>query len=135
MAGGSAALAARRASEASWLRFESGSTGSVGRISLTAAFVPPVQAGHDAMQPRPWLAVQSYAAYRESALDRIHSVIHWNEDELEYDTHRAVAALAGSRVKLTVHVRAYGPTRPEQLVRLAEAVHRARGREPGMLLL
>lgn len=96
-------------------------------ISLTAAFVPPVQSGHDAMQPRPWLAVQSYAAYRESALDRIHSVIHWNEDEVEYDTHRAVAALAGSRVKLTVHVRAYGPTRPQQLVRLAESVRRAGG--------
>jgi hypothetical protein len=94
-------------------------------VKLTAAFVPPVQSGHDAMQPRPWLAVQSYAAYRESALERIHSVIHWNEDELEYDTHRAVAALAGSPVKLTVHLRAYGPTRPQQLPRMAEAVRRA----------
>ena len=92
---------------------------------MTAAFVPPVQAGHDAMQPRPWLAVQSYAAYRDSALDRIHSVIHWNEDELEYDTHRAIAALADSRVKLTIHVRAYGPTRPQQLLRMAEAVRHA----------
>ena len=69
--------------------------------------------------------MQSYAAYRESVLDRIHSVIHWNEDELEYDTHRAVDALAGSRVKLTVHVRGYGPTRPQQLPRMAEAVRRA----------
>jgi len=94
-------------------------------VSLTAAFVPPVQAGHDALQPRPWLAVQSYAAYRESVLDRIHSVIHWNEDELEYDTHRAVDALAGSKVKLTVHVRGYGPTRPQQLPQMAEAVRRA----------
>ncbi len=95
---------------------------------LTVAFVPPVQSGHDAMQPRPWLAVQSYAAYRESVLDRIHSVIHWGEDELEYDTRRALTALAGSRVALTVHLRAYGPTRPQQLVRMAEAVHRAGAR-------
>jgi len=94
-------------------------------ISLTVAFVPPVQAGHDALQPRPWLAVQSYAAYRDSVLDRIHSVIHWDEDELEYDTHRAVDALADSRVKLTVHLRAYGPTRPKELMPMAEAVHRA----------
>lgn len=94
-------------------------------IRLSAAFVPPVQAGHDAMQPRPWLAVQSYAAYRESALDRIHSVVHWDEDALEYDTHRAVEAMAGSHVAITTHIRAYGPTRPEQLVRMAEAVRRA----------
>lgn len=94
-------------------------------IELSAAFVPPVQAGHDAMQPRPWLAVQSYHAYRDSALDRIHSVVHWDEDALEYDTYRAVDAMAGSRVRLTTHVRAYGPTRPEQLSTMARAVARA----------
>jgi len=94
-------------------------------IELSAAFVPPVQPGHDSMQPRPWLAVQSYAAYRDSALDRIHSVVHWDEDALEYDTYRAVDAMAGSRVRVTTHVRAYGPTRPSQLERMAEVVYRA----------
>lgn len=94
-------------------------------VSLSVAFVPPVQSGHDAMQPRPWLAVQSYAAFRDSVLDRIHSVVHWNENELEYDTHRAVDALAGGRTRITTHVRAYGPTRPEQLMTMAQAVRRA----------
>ncbi len=94
-------------------------------VELSAAFVPPVQAGHDAMQPRPWLAVQSYAAYRDSALDRIHSVVHWDEDALEYDTYRAVDAVRGSKVGITTHIRAYGPTRPAQLKRMAEAVSRA----------
>jgi hypothetical protein len=94
-------------------------------VSLSVCFVPPVQAGHDAMQPRPWLAVQSYAAYKNAPVDRIHSVIHWDEDPVEYDTCRAVAALAGGTVKLTTHIRAYGPTRPEQLIRLASAVQRA----------
>lgn len=99
-------------------------------IELSAAFVPPVQAGHDAMQPRPWLAVQSYAAYRDSALDRIHSVVHWDEDAVEYDTYRAVDAVSGSGVRLTTHVRAYGRTRPDQLRRFAEAV--ARGGADGL---
>jgi len=93
-------------------------------VELTVAFVPPVQAGHDAMQPRPWLAVQSYAAHKDAPLDRIHSVVHWDEDAVEYDTHRATDAVAGGRTKIVTHVRAYGPTRPEQLPRLAEAAER-----------
>ena len=93
-------------------------------LTLSVAFVPPVQSGHDAMQPRPWLATQSYAAYKDSAVDLIHSIVHWDEDALQYDTHRAADAVAGGRTKIVTHVRAYGPTRPEQIPRLVEAVHR-----------
>ena len=54
-------------------------------VRLSVAFVPPVKAGHDALQPRPWLAAQSYAAYKDAA-ELIHCVVHWNADVVEYDT-------------------------------------------------
>jgi hypothetical protein len=93
-------------------------------VALSMAFVPPVKVGHDASSPRAWLGAQSYAAYREAAADLIHCVVHWEADVVEYDTRRAVDMLAGSRVQVCTHVRAYGKTRPEELVGLARAVER-----------
>lgn len=93
-------------------------------LVLSMAFVPPVKVGHDAASPRAWLCAQSYAAYKDSAADRIHCVVHWDADVVEYDTRRAVDATAGGRVKICTHVRAYGRTRPEELPGLVEAVRR-----------
>ena len=70
------------------------------------AFVPPVKAGHDSLQPRPWLAAQSYAAYKDVA-EMIHCVVHWNADVVEYDTHRAVDAVKGGVAKIGTHIRCY----------------------------
>ena len=93
-------------------------------VVLSMAFVPPVKVGHDAYQPRAWLAAQSYAAYRDSAADWIHCVVHWEPDVVEYDTRRAVDAVAGGNAKIATHVRAYGSTRPEELPDLVRAVGR-----------
>jgi len=93
-------------------------------IKLTAAFVPPVKPGHAASTPRPWLAAQSYAAYKDSALDMIHCVIHWGADTVQYDTTRAVDAVRGSKLKICTHVKAYGTTRPDEIHQLADAALR-----------
>ena len=93
-------------------------------ILLSAAFVPPVKIGHDAASPRPWLAAQSYAAFADSELDLIHCVIHWGQDVVEYDTRRAVNAVAGSGTKICTHIKAYGGTRPEELGPLGAAARR-----------
>ncbi|NQU10581.1 family 10 glycosylhydrolase [bacterium] len=94
-------------------------------LVLSAAFVPPVQVGHDAASPRPWLAAQSYAAWKEGPLDLIHSVIHWGPEVVEYDTRRAVAAIgSASRPRICTHVKAYGSTRPEELGDLVAAARR-----------
>lgn len=93
-------------------------------VSLSVAFVPPVKVGHDSSQPRPWLAAQSYAAYKDAAIDRIHCVVHWDPDVVEYNTRRAVDAVTGSPVKIDTHVKAYGSTRPEELPALVAAVKR-----------
>lgn len=92
-------------------------------VSLSVAFVPPVRAGHDAMQPRPWLAAQSYAAYKDT-VDVIHSVVHAEADVVEYDTHRAVDAVRGGAAKIATHIRGYGATRPEEVEDLTGAVQR-----------
>lgn len=91
-------------------------------VSLSVAFVPPVKVGHDASQPRPWLAAQSYAAYKDAAIDLIHCVVHWDADVVEYNTRRAVDAVAGGEVKIGTHVKAYGSTRPAELPGLVTAV-------------
>ncbi len=93
-------------------------------VALSMAFVPPVKVGHDAASPRSWLAAQSYAAYRESAADMIHCVIHWDRDVVEYDTRRAVDSVRGGNVRICTHVRAYGPARPEEMAGLASAAGR-----------
>jgi hypothetical protein len=93
-------------------------------VSLSVAFVPPVKVGHDSSQPRPWLAAQSYAAYKDAAIERIHCVVHWDGDVVEYNTRRAVDAVAGGHVKIDTHVKAYGSTRPEELPGLVAAVRR-----------
>jgi len=94
-------------------------------VSLSVAFVPPVKVGHDSSQPRPWLAAQSYAAYKDSAINRIHCVVHWDADVVEYNTRRAVDAVAGGRVAIVTHVRGYGATRPDEIPGLVAAVKRA----------
>jgi|GEM_PF-1166624 len=93
-------------------------------VELSVAFVPPVQVGHDSVSPRAWLAAQSYAAYRDSAADRIHCVIHWDRHVVEYNTRRAVNAVADGHVKITTHVRAYGSTDPQELPELVSAAQR-----------
>ena len=93
-------------------------------VMLSLAFVPPVKIGHDASSPRSWLAAQSYAAYRDAAADLIHCVVHWEEPVVEYDTRRAVNAVAGGRVKVATHIRAYGRTDPAHVPGLVEAARR-----------
>lgn len=93
-------------------------------VALSAAFVPPTKIGHDSSSPRPWLAAQSYGAYRHSALDMIHCVIHWGPDTVEYDTRRAVKAVEGSKVRICTHVKAYGASRPEGMQSLVSAALR-----------
>ena len=90
---------------------------------MSVAFVPPAKSGHDSSQPRPWLAAQSYAAYK-NVVDVIHSVIHWNADVVEYDTHRAVDAVRGGISKIATHIRCYGETRPEEIAGLLQAAKR-----------
>jgi len=93
-------------------------------ITLSMAFVPPVKVGHDASQPRPWLAAQSYAAYKDAAADLIHCVVHWNPDVVEYDTRRAVDAVEKGSTKIATHIKAYGSSRPGELPELVDAVER-----------
>ncbi|MHC4671105.1 MAG: hypothetical protein ACYTF1_13100 [Planctomycetota bacterium] len=93
-------------------------------VTLTLAFVPPVKVGHDASQPRPWLAAQSYAAYKNAAADLIHCVVHWEADVVQYNTRRAVDALEGGNTRIATHLRAYGATRPDELAGLVGAVKR-----------
>jgi hypothetical protein len=90
---------------------------------MSVAFVPPAKSGHDSSQPRPWLAAQSYAAYRNS-VDVIHSVIHWNADVVEYDTHRAVDSVSGGTAKIATHIRCYGEARPEEIPGLLNSIKR-----------
>jgi hypothetical protein len=92
-------------------------------IVLSAAFIPPVKIGHDSMQPRPWLAAQSYAAYKE-VIDLLHCVVHWGPDEVQYNTRRAVDAVAGGVTKIVTHIKCYGEARPENLRSLVSAVRR-----------
>jgi len=93
-------------------------------MSLSAAFVPPVKVGHDASSPRPWLGGQSYRAYRDSALDLIHSVVHWDSAVVEHDTRRAVAAVDGGPQRICTHIKAYGSTSPDDLGALVNAAAR-----------
>jgi len=93
-------------------------------VLLSMAFVPPAKIGHDASSPRPWLAAQSYAAYKDSAADLIHCVVHWDARTVEYNTLRAVQAVTGGRTKICTHVKAYGGSDPEEIPALARAVRR-----------
>jgi len=93
-------------------------------VTLSMAFVPPAKIGHDASSPRAWLAAQSYAAYKDSAVDLIHNVVHWEAGIVEYNTRRALNAVAGGKVDICTHIRAYGSTAPEDLPGLAAAVRR-----------
>jgi len=93
-------------------------------LVLSMAFVPPVKVGHDAFSPRSWLGAQSYAAYKDSAADRIHCVVHWGTDVVEYDTRRAVDAVRSGKTKICTHIRAYGPARPDEMAGLVNAVQR-----------
>jgi hypothetical protein len=92
-------------------------------LVLSAAFLPPVKIGHDSMQPRPWLAAQSYAAYKD-VIERIHCVVHWETDEVQYNTRRAVDSATGGISKIVTHIRCYGESRPEGLQPLVGAVER-----------
>jgi hypothetical protein len=92
-------------------------------VVLSVAFLPPVKIGHDAMQPRPWLAAQSYAAYKD-IIELYHCVVHWEADEAQYNTRRAVDAASGGVSKIATHIRCYGESRPEGLQRLVGAVQR-----------
>jgi len=91
---------------------------------VSACFVPPVKIGHDAASPRSWLGAQSYAAYADSGVDRIHSVIHWAPDVVEYDTRRAVDAVSDSPVQVVTHLKAYGSARPSDMPKLVAAAKR-----------
>jgi len=93
-------------------------------VTLSMAFVPPAKIGHDASSPRAWLAAQSYAAYKNSAVDLIHNVVHWDAGIVEYNTRRALNAVAGGTVDICTHIRAYGSTVPDDLPGLAAAVRR-----------
>ena len=93
-------------------------------VRLSMAFVPPVKIGHDASSPRSWLAAQSYAAYKDAAADLIHCVVHWEEDVVEYNTRRAVDAVAGGSTDIATHIRAYGRTAPGDVPGLVEAGRR-----------
>jgi hypothetical protein len=93
-------------------------------LVLSMAFVPPVKVGHDASSPRSWLGAQSYAAYKDSAADWIHCVVHWGADVVEYDTRRAVNAVRSGKAKICTHIRAYGASRPEEMAELVKAVER-----------
>lgn len=93
-------------------------------VKFSVAFVPPITSGHDAAQPRSWLAAQSYAAYKDADADIIHSVIHQDPPAVEYDTRRAVDAVADGSTQIVTHVRACGPTEPDRLVDLTAAVKR-----------
>lgn len=95
-------------------------------VLLSTAFVPPVKVGHDSSQPRPWLAAQSYAAYRNSALQMIHCVVHWEPEVVEYNTHRAVDAVENGGIRITTHVKAYGSARPDEMAAVVGAVRRGR---------
>ena len=92
--------------------------------TLSMAFVPPAKIGHDASSPRAWLAAQSYAAYKDAAVDLIHNVVHWEAGIVEYNTRRALNAVAGGNVDICTHIRAYGSTNPADLPGLAAAVGR-----------
>ena len=50
--------------------------------------------------------------------------MHWESDIVEYETRRAVDAVAGGTTRICTHVRAYGPARPEEMAGLARAVER-----------
>ena len=101
-------------------------------LRLSMAFVPPAKIGHDAASPRAWLAGQSYRAYRDADVDLIHCVVHWDAASVEYDTRRAVAALAGSPIKTCTHVKAYGSTAPAELPSLVGAAERAGAHGTGL---
>lgn len=88
-------------------------------VKVSAILVPPVKIGHDASAPRAWLAAQSYKAFA-SAVDLIHTVIHWEPDVVAYDTKRAVDS-SGGQCKICTDVRLYGPTRPEDVALFANA--------------
>ncbi len=93
-------------------------------VTLSLAFVPPAKIGHDASSPRAWLGAQSYAAYKDTAVDLIHNVVHWDAATVEYNTRRAVNAVEGGSVQICTHIRAYGATDPAELPGLAQAVRR-----------
>jgi hypothetical protein len=93
-------------------------------VTLSMAFVPPVKVGHDASSPRSWLAAQSYSAYKDGPSAMIHCVVHWGPDVVEYETRRAVDAVADGTTKICTHIRAYGPARPDEMAGLARAVER-----------
>ena len=93
-------------------------------VTFSVAFVPMVTPGHDASQPLSWLAAQSYAPYKDSAADIIHSVIHQDSPAVEYDTCRAVDAIDGGNTRIVTHVRACGPVNPVQLPELTAAAKR-----------
>jgi len=94
-------------------------------LRLGAAVVPPVKIGHDFTAPRAWLGAQSYRWFA-SALDTLHSVIHWESPVVEYDTRRARQAMdaSGADCELCVHLPAYGRFRPEDIRPMTEAALR-----------
>jgi hypothetical protein len=53
-------------------------------------------------------------------LDGILCVVHFDPDVVRFETQRAVAAAEG-KLPITTSMRLYGPTRPEDVARLAEA--------------
>ncbi len=89
------------------------------RLSVEAAFVPPSHVGHDMTSPRSWLAIQSYKKYG-AVVDSILCVVHFDADSVRFETARAVAAARG-QTPVTTSMRLYGPTRPEDVSRLADA--------------
>jgi hypothetical protein len=93
-------------------------------ITLSVAFVPHAKVGHDASSPRAWLAAQSYAAYKNADIDLIHSVVHYDAGTVEYNTRRAMNAVADSKMEICTHIRAYGSTDPTDLPGIAAAVKR-----------
>jgi hypothetical protein len=92
------------------------------QATVSVCLVPPTKIGHDATQPRVWLAAESYRRFAQVA-DTIHSVIHWNPDVVEYDTRRArdLVDLGNRECELCLHVAAYGRRRPEEMPALYRA--------------
>ena len=86
-------------------------------VKLGVCYVPPVKIGHDATSPRSWLAAQSYKAASE-IVDTIHAVIHWEDAAVRYDTMRAASSI-GENCELSVHLKAYGSTKPQSIASLA----------------
>jgi hypothetical protein len=88
-------------------------------VKLGVCYVPPVKIGHDATSPRSWLAAQSYK-YSAEVVDTIHSVIHWDQQTVRYDTLRAFSSI-NKKCELAVHLKAYGSVEPQFIGDIANA--------------